>query len=330
MVDILMIGLGGTGVKTLLWAKKLLLDQRADLRLPANVQLLGLDTRLEQEEIPGISTAGGPGIWQRNVRDNRAYTGTLVLDHDEYLFIGGNLTQYALGDQASGMTGMPKPDADPNAWFNSWYFRRHPNLLRVTQGAGQCRQVGRLALDHALASGGAQSILYAMLSSKTRSLEDNFLVFVVASLAGGTGAAQFIDMAHLAREVALANGKTVQAAYAMLALPEAFKYTAGVSIDNAMLARTTAGLRELQCFMQVQDPDIGYLMEYGHGPNGVALSGRTRGALFQNIYLFGERFQRANNPARLLDVDIQYGICASMAQWCVAQADPAWSTGITG
>ena len=46
MVDILMLGVGGTGVKTLLHVKRLLLDQRPGL--PHNVQLLAVNSYLYQ------------------------------------------------------------------------------------------------------------------------------------------------------------------------------------------------------------------------------------------------------------------------------------------
>jgi hypothetical protein len=319
MENVLVIGVGGTGIKTLLHIKKQLLDQNPEGKLPENVQLLGIDTRVTQEKIKGVADISAARARQRNL----GYDGQVVLTNQEYVFVGGDVEDWICGNPSKGEPGWGR-DHYGASWLDRSYFCNHPDcnkLLNITDGAGMYRQVGRLAIFNALRMGTA-SHLYASMQAKINALGPKINVIICGSLAGGTGAAMFIDLVHLAKKMAADSGKSADG-YAMLALPGAFEHTSQVTVNDAMKARSVAALRELQRFLTVHSKDIGFELRLNEGSHPV-LTSRTEGAVFSIVYLFDERGQenKAVAPRNPLDVDIQYGVTPTMATWILALVDP--------
>jgi hypothetical protein len=321
MTNTLVIGVGGTGVKTLIHVKKQLQDARLTGDLPKNVQILGIDTREIPEKSDGI------GAWEsaqarRNMKD---YGGEATIDRDtEYFWLGGNLVTPVCGDQ---VTAIYKNDLKhpSSTWFNQNFFCNNPQkntLLVVKDGAGMYRQIGRRALFYNLQYG-ESSPLYKTLKTKLTAFPAGGTVNVIVcgSLAGGTGASIFLDIAHLIRSIAATIPQSVDI-YAMLVLPDAFQWNPPVIVKEEWRARGMAALRELTRFLTVHSDDLGFRMRYVSDGNQV-LDSRTSGALFSLVYLLEERATLPNSTVtpNPLEVRIEYGIAPTMATWIAGLCD---------
>ena len=138
MRKLLVIGLGGTGIKTLIHVKKALTDREQDGELPANVRLLGFDTTIEAEEISDI------GLWA-GALSRKGSQKSVVLANNEYTALTGDLRSWVNGPNP--ITRKPHL-----SWFNRDFFSSpsKSNLLHIASGAGMYRQIGRLAFfNHA-------------------------------------------------------------------------------------------------------------------------------------------------------------------------------------
>jgi len=321
MADVLVVGLGGTGVKTLLHVKKQLLDQRSDGKLPPNVKLLGLDTTTSPDKVKGIS--GTAAAVRRRV--DLAYDGQVDLNLNvDYLYIGGEVHSWVCGN--GGDLGWNDAHYARN-WFNKRFICDYPGastLLNIDSGAGQFRQIGRLAFFNALRQGTASN-LYRTIQTKLEGLGTNIKLIVCGSLAGGTGASMWLDLAHLITRIASSMNRQVES-YAMLALPNSFDWTSPGLVTDSMKARCTAALREMRRFLGVTDQNLGFEMRYSKNDHPV-LTARTRGAVYNIVYLFDTRGTPPGkvDPPNPLEVKIEYGIAPTMATWILSLADPVSS-----
>lgn len=317
MAGTFVIGVGGTGIKTLIHVKKQLQDSHQDGKLPPDVQILGIDTRSAPESLTGI------GSWHNAQarRQLKEYQGNVSIDaNTEYYWLGGNLERWTCGDTAQGERGLDDKEYITR-WFDLKYFANHPvrsALLGVNDGAGMFRQIGRLGLFYHLQHG-SNSILYTRLSEKLGSIADGIIdVILCGSLAGGTGAALFQDIAYLVKAIGAQLGRSVQVT-AMLVLPEAFNWTPHLTVDSTMRARSVAAMREMVRFKTVNDSALGFRMQYVDGTH-LVLNARAQGALFNLVYLLEKRavlpqHATTTNP---LDTTIDYGMAPTMAAWIAA------------
>lgn len=197
----IVIGLGGTGQYVLTFLKKELLEIGGG-QIPGEVKLLAFDTA-SRVDPKGMAN---PAHFVR--------LGNVALEEDtEYVNIGADLyetVQRIREDQRRAERGDP-PQIPHLHWFPAEELMRLglPRAAYNTlQGAGAYRSLGRLSLFHHLYKvlGHLRQAMLALQqevrgtrgdvrTGNARLLE----IIVVASLAGGTGAGTFIDMAWLAR-----------------------------------------------------------------------------------------------------------------------------------
>ncbi|MDH3889491.1 MAG: tubulin-like doman-containing protein [candidate division Zixibacteria bacterium] len=104
-------------------------------------------------------------------------------------------------------------------WFQSHYYTKvggRAILESVTEGAGRWRQFGRMLVDR------NHDVVAKMLQEKIRAMESTFKVFMVFSLAGGTGAGAAFDTAMMLRKIAQKENKH-PVIYAFIVMGQAFR-----------------------------------------------------------------------------------------------------------
>jgi len=298
----LVIGLGGTGVLTLRHLKAQLLASR-ERRVPPQVKLIALDTVKDErqsaqtsEEVPiaALRTELEPG---------------------EYFWIGGDV--YDL---------VREVDRGEHPHIGSWFQARSylESLPRASftleRGAGQLRQFGRLAIFHDVAAPAKSSIrslinraLDEIIKTGYRGSVDAFLV---ASVAGGTGAGMFVDIAYLVRQIAKQEHNLSVRLCGFLVLPEAFGGIPG-GVKPSMRARAFACMRENKRFMVDFQYAYGYPMYYHAGGEGGVWRSTITTKLFDILYHVDGQSQR--NP--LTHVAPELGVPAAIADAIAAMLD---------
>jgi hypothetical protein len=299
---------GGTGQWVLAHTKKNLFDSYG--KIPEGVRLLSLDTTRAPS-----ATVGGWG----NVGDD----GGRVVDlGSEHVWVGGDAYDYAISIR-------DRPDKFPHlaSWFDADWFLRTPGargLLNLTIGAGKFRPLGRLATFYNLTQG-ANSPLRNALNTAIQDIvretgQRNVYAFLVGSLAGGTGAGMFADVAHLLRVLAV-NLQASANIRGYFVLPQAFDGTvdAGVTQIRAdIVAKSFAAMRENSRFASVFDFAAGYPVFYaGPDDNDPVLHEPIRSTLFELLYYFDGK--RAQNT--LEQVRIENGVAPTIADAIAAMID---------
>ncbi|HEX8619489.1 MAG TPA: tubulin-like doman-containing protein, partial [Thermoanaerobaculia bacterium] len=201
------IGLGGTGYKTLLKLKKRFVDVYGSV--PPIVKFLSIDTTENAEG----TTRGGEASHEAQ------------LDHnDTYVLQVGN---------PAGLVNGTNPHID------EWWPQEIPTQS-IIAGAGQVRARGRLAL-FARAAEVYSRIRHAVhevrdIRNQKQMYAEQFQVsdragvevHIVGSVAGGTGSGTFLDVAFMARDVI---GSDEQSNFTgVLLLPGIFTRMAGVAM----------------------------------------------------------------------------------------------------
>ena len=279
--------------------------------MPPNVAIAVMDTDKNQRNAVGVGSfdrAEGMGI------------GRTVLDTNEYIHIGGDAWQI-VNDTAN---------TDRYPHLKSWLLAERllteldrPSF-QLEQGAGMFRQLGRLAVFRDVAtptiSGIASIVETKLISLQQKKAPDAppISVAIAGSLAGGTGAGTFIDIAHLVTRVAQVNSIDITLR-AFLYLPQAFKSTLTANEIDASKGRAFAALRELRRFLLNEDYKYGYPMYY-HSPragvNPEIWRAESTGKLFDFVYLLdGEGESRMNT------VRIKYGAAPVVADAIMAFID---------
>ena len=223
----LIIGLGGTGVLTLRHLKATLLasqEGQKERKLPPQIKIIALDTVKEQEESA------------RTSEDKQIAALRTALEPGEYFWIGGDVYDFVREIDQGRHPHI-------SSWFQaSSYLKSLPRAaFTLERGAGQLRQFGRLAIFYdvsAPARSSIKNLLTGAIDEIRKTGHFTMLdVFLVASVAGGTGAGMFVDMSYLVRQIA----KTAQLSVRLrgfLVLPEAFS-----SIPGGVKDSMPAGLR---------------------------------------------------------------------------------------
>ncbi|MCP4538850.1 MAG: hypothetical protein GY832_17080 [Chloroflexi bacterium] len=304
----LIIGLGGTGQQAATHLKKDLLEACGG-EMPPQVRLLAFDT---------VKTAavkvGGRGEAERGGQVG----GTVSLDYGEYVYIGGDA--YDLVYKA-GRGEHPQIAS----WLQShFYLSKLPrNIFNLEEGAGQYRQFGRLAVFYDVRAP-ARSSINNMLTDTIRAIkratqrQEGLQVFIVGSLAGGTGSGMFVDIAHIVRQIASLSTVNMQTTIrGYLVLPEAFAADVGVGMMKSLQGRAHAAMRENRRFTLDFDYKLGYPMYYhDHGDHPV-WRGTVKTKLFDLLYYIDG--QRARNS--LADARLGYGVAPTIADAISAVLD---------
>ena len=199
----IVIGLGGTGQQIVTYLKKELLEIGGG-QLPDEVKLLAFDTA-SRVDPQGVADP-----------EKMFRLGNVALEENtEYVCIGDDLydtAQSIMADQKKAEGGEP-PDMAYLHWFPARELIERGlsrTAFNTTQGAGAYRTLGRLSLfHHAYAVLGHLEQVMTKLAGEVRGSRAEAIqgqqntrlleIIVVNSLAGGTGAGTFIDMAWLVR-----------------------------------------------------------------------------------------------------------------------------------
>jgi hypothetical protein len=292
------IGLGGSGKWVLTYVKKNLLETYGG-EMPKPVRLLSFDTTMERKGEDGEAQ-------EEDVR-----VGNVQLDaQSEFVYLGGNI--YNLCREIRDNRDHPHI----GSWLQARYYlsQYESDAFDISRGAGQKRPFGRMSIFYDL-----QQRQSAKISNKIQSALDEVIgenksrqpveIYVVASLAGGTGAGMFLDVAHLARWFANKKIHTGFAIRGFLALHNTFT---SVIQTTQVQPQAFAALRELDRFMLVFDKH--YPIDYDQSyPDLQTVYGGKHGKLFDNCYLLDA--SRDNLP--LDGVEPKYGVYPSVAD-CIS------------
>lgn len=299
------IGLGGTGQWALTYLKKNLLDTFGEV--PSTVKLLGFDTTSEKTE----------ASVQTEQSEQRAQVGNVTLGPGEFVYLGGNIRKLC--------EEIVEKNMHPHlrSWLQAKYYLQSTDddAFEIAKGAGQKRQFGRMAVFYDLSQGENSSKILGKIQQafedvkKANQRRQPVEIYLVASLAGGTGSGMFIDIAHITRKI----GERVGDPFAIrgfFVLPNAFNPV--ISIQN-ILPNSFAAVRELNRFMMVFDRD--YPMFYADDalPPQEVYRGIYKNKLFDTCYILDAK--RTNLP--LDNIRPEFGMFPSVAECLTALLDPA-------
>lgn len=271
----LIVGLGGTGRLVLTHLKALFIQLHG--QVPPGVRLVAFDTA---RDAVSVSVSNSPVRLEEN---------------EEFHYIGQ----------------VPVAGIVKHFGLHDTIAKRLPQLPRlprfqIVNGTGQVRPLGALALlwhagtvvqvlDNALNALAAGQDLGALGGLAFR-IDRGLQIFVVNSLAGGTGSGQFLDIAHILQALVqrLGNLGDFTDIIGIGVLPDAFRNVRGFNLQQ----NTAAALLELEHCMKQGDFDMNYAP-------GLAV----RGALppFKVYYLIGGVNQEGRVTLTL------EGVCESVA-----------------
>lgn len=319
----LIIGLGGTGLKAATHIKKNLLEANRNV-LPRETAIMVLDTERAVKYV-----AGGWG----QERGAEHATGPVKIETGEYIAMVGNVRAVVEAIRQEQQQGQANPAARRNqayqhinSWFQATYYLNDANLpsqvLNLEEGAGQYRQFGRLALFRNIEK--IEQKLKSSISAIQRANAASALhVHLIGSLAGGTGASLFADVAHLVQLIVRDVGyNSDPVLLGHFVLTEAFRGTREVKLNESGVlqnfnARMYAALRELTRLQSSIIPRSGGYPIY-YDPQGTG----TRKALLQvkpynAVYLYdgvAERIQLNQRP-------VENGVAPAIADIVTAYID---------
>ena len=312
-IPALIIGLGGTGAMTVIRVKEQLLNTY-DNELPNTVGLLALDT-----SVAPLSQMGQGG----EIREDGKGFGAVTFGPREFGHIGGN---------AKTIVERASNDDPSQAYLSNWllakWYRKHlpETLYQLADGAGQYRQLGRLALFRDLASPNSATFVN-LIRAKLNEIRNAsgaaraLPVFIIGSLAGGTGAGLFLDTAYLVRKMAADARFEVQLRGYFL-LPDAFGATITSNDVSKAKQRAYAAIREMSRMVLFEDPELGYPMIYREpsaSDNPQLWKSKLQTKLYDLVYLIDGH--REQNP--LDTVPLPLGVTPSVADSIVAFIDSA-------
>ena len=265
----LFIGIGGTGDQILTRLKDRVYATLGEI--PDTLQFRLLDTESDE---------------------TRQQLGARLGDEDSALGIAGNeyvqLKDNPLGhlfELTEQLAGRPDQNPALSGWYRADEFITHLPAadFNLTRGAGQHRQIARMGSF--LNKDSVMNMLGAALDKCSQGQgEDELPIWIVGSVAGGTGAGLFMDVALMVRGASDRN-RIRKRIIGAAVLPDVF---GELGIDGA---RAYAVLRELERF---QAPvDTGYLGRV-EGADGVRFSVRydaqtvvhLKNMLFDNLVFY--------------------------------------------
>lgn len=147
----------------------------------------------------------------------------------------------------------------------------------IRGGAQQRRPVGRVALfqrwDNPIVSSIREGIerIYGEPETemaqvdKVKKEQSKRLVFIIGSMAGGTGSGFLIDIANLVRFVIQSNSQWQSIdTSAVIVLPDAFSsYTSSMQDPTNLKPNSYAALREMDRFIRTHSNNLPYMVRYG-------------------------------------------------------------------
>lgn len=237
----LIIGLGGTGHGILLKLKKRFIDQFGEV--PPIIQFLAIDTTQEAER-------------QDTSADGK--TGVELRPNDEHYIV-------RVEDAANLLRGK-------NPHISEWW-PKGARVATIKSGAQQLRALGRLALFS------AQKEIKRRITQKLdeirkienmNSMQDKGFtvstgngvdVYVVTSLAGGTGSGMFLDVAFITRNIVPSSNIT-----GAFVLSRVFGQFSGTDLVRT---NTYSALKEIEYLSKLRDNEV---FEVSYGINKVPVN----------------------------------------------------------
>lgn len=268
---VLAIGVGGSGKATLTILKERL--EEAYGQVPDNVILLSLDTDNLRDADRFAGTRLNPVFDDRN----------RLPEFQHVVSPGGMTMDTVFADIRNGKT----------AAFMSWL--EHEKLDRMLSpaerdirgGAQQRRPIGRTALFLRYANPVSQSIVDAItrvygdpekeqpLGMKAEDIEKSKrLIFIIGSVAGGTGSGMLLDVANLVRHAINTNQNWQSISVSsVIVLPDAFaSYTRFMDDPTNLKPNSYAALREMDRFMRVHSSFQPYMVRYAEREQSITWS----------------------------------------------------------
>lgn len=240
----LFIGLGGTGIETLLHIKRRLVETYG-ATIPPMIGFIGVDTD---------KTSGG---FQKTKKTTLADYSTVQLDASE---------------QCAITVSNPKDIYLRNKKEFGWMPPRNADcLLNLEKGAGQVRTNGRFAL--LCNTDLFKTILQVQLNKikdstiidkqKYALIDNDVEIYVIGSIAGGTGCGTFIDIGYLIRKHFESTKDRRYKLCANLFLPHVYKQMLGMDPTNPQTANmypnAYAALNDLDFLMHTSMENPIYL-----------------------------------------------------------------------
>ncbi len=268
---VLAIGLGGTGKASLTILKERLEETYG--QVPDNVVLLALDTDSLRDMDRFAGTRLNLGLDERNRPP----------EYQQIVSPGGMTMDTVFADIRSS-----KISADMN-WMEIEKLDRmlSPAERDIRGGAQQRRPIGRTALFLRYANPVYQSIVEAIgrMYGYQESDQETWLsaqdveknkrvIFIISSVAGGTGSGMLIDIANLVRHAINRNQNWQSVSVsAVIVLPDAFaSYTRFMDDPTNLKPNSYAALREFDRFERAHSFDLPYMIRYADDGQSITWS----------------------------------------------------------
>ncbi len=276
----IIMGLGGTGDWVLTFLKSRLYSAYGEQEVKRDVQFLLVDT-IHAKTRESAFVSDNKKFQVQSVIDQHeeevAHLGEVRVESNEYLALTGEIHSVA----ASIQEGQDAHTKHLN-WFTAdYYLRALPAAaMNITDGAGQWRQFGRLALVLSAERGEFSKRVERLIEAANVPAGDSLMFYLVSSLAGGTGAGTILDAAALVRDIATKAGKKVWVV-GFLVLPSAFSRVLGDNTMRVTEIRSFAAYRELLRFQTQAGQGVPFGIQYSLNKR---VSVTTK--LFDTVFLF--------------------------------------------
>jgi hypothetical protein len=312
---VLAIGVGGSGKASVTILKERLEETYG--QVPDNVVLLAFDTD--------------------DIRDQDAFAGTRL---NAVVDDRGREPEFQQVTSKAGIT-MKTVFADitsgKSAPYMSWLEKDKlarilgPSELDIRGGAQQRRPVGRVALYQRWDMPVYNAILdgiqrmYGEPDDAEQSLnniqkeQSKRLIFIIGSVAGGTGSGFLLDIANLVQTAVRSNTnwQSVDVS-AIIVLPDAFQsYTVAMNDPTNLKPNSYAALRELDRFMRTHSAAMPYMIRYGSDVHSITWSTNQP---VDHVYLVDTACRGAAGEQDLIG-DPMRGVFPLIADFMMAHVD---------
>ncbi len=258
---VLAIGVGGSGKAALTILKERLEETYG--QVPENVVLLSLDT----DDLRDVDTFAGTQLAGQTDDRGRDPEFRHVVSR------AGVTMDTIFADMAAGRS------LSYMNWLEKEKLSRilGPSERDIRGGAQQRRPVGRVALfqrwDSPIYSSIVSAIrqMYGDESEEEKAVDATKIeqskrqIFIIGSVAGGTGSGFVVDVANLVGHAKQSNAKWQSLdVSAIVVLPDAFSsYTTMMNDPTNLKPNTYAALRELDRFVRTHSNMLPYMVRYG-------------------------------------------------------------------
>lgn len=302
----LFIGIGGTGIKSILHAKKRFIDAYGEI--PPMVEFLGLD--VDSQAINYKLSSQHPNQ-------------EVELEESEFFFMDYRNLDKKIKENPEFFDFIP----DQNRYtYSSWKILM-PNQLRTT---------GKVAFHINYTK--IENIIYSKLSKilnvdsadndKFQAPGNDIDIILMFSIAGGTGSGSFIDTAYLVREICRNNAMS-HSIIGYSLLPDIFKQMqSGPAMAN-VLPNSYGALYELDYLMTPRVKDSGLEIKYQEKTIEIDLSPFDLFFTINNKDINGRYITKLNEICELIaGAAISYACITNYMRWSIESWMTVLSSGL--